>query len=147
MFEVEFYDNGIISEDKLKYVVIQAEYDGKWILVRHKDRETWEIPGGHIEVGEIPKDAASRELYEETGAKNFTLKLLCIYSARHLKNNTISYGQLYYSKVTELDNLPDSEIEEIKFANSLPENISYPHILPFLFQKVKELRYEKKEII
>ena len=53
---------------QLKYAVIAARFDGKWIFCRHKDRTTWEIPGGHIEPGEMPMEAAKRELYEETGA-------------------------------------------------------------------------------
>ena len=25
---------------------------GKWVFCRHKERNTWEIPGGHREMGE-----------------------------------------------------------------------------------------------
>ena len=35
---------------------------------------TWEIPGGHIEPGESPEEAARRELFEETGAAEFTIR-------------------------------------------------------------------------
>lgn len=30
---------------------------------------TWSFPGGHIEFGEDPSEAASREVFEETGLK------------------------------------------------------------------------------
>src|SRR5450759_3451320 len=33
------------------------------VLCRHRDRSTWETPGGHIEPGESPREAAVRELY------------------------------------------------------------------------------------
>ena len=40
----------------------------------HKERDTWESPGGHIDEGETPLEAAERELYEETGAIDFDFK-------------------------------------------------------------------------
>ncbi len=47
------------------------EHEGEILyLKRSKDRdegETWCIPGGKIEAGELPKDAAVREIQEEVG--------------------------------------------------------------------------------
>src|SRR5262249_39025630 len=39
---------------------------GAVLLVRHRVLG-WATPGGHLEVGEAPADAAARELLEETG--------------------------------------------------------------------------------
>lgn len=41
----------------------------KILLVKHRKFNKWTQPGGHIEVDEIPEDAAVREAYEETGVK------------------------------------------------------------------------------
>ena len=57
----------------LHYAVIVGKYGGKWVLCQHKKRTTWEVPGGHIEEGETPEEAARRELYEESGAQEFQL--------------------------------------------------------------------------
>ncbi|NLN65624.1 MAG: NUDIX domain-containing protein [Clostridiaceae bacterium] len=79
MLKVDFFNenpNGV----PLVYVVIAAQYDGKWVFVRHKERDTYENPGGHIETGEDYLAAAKRELYEETGAKEFTLDFISIYT-------------------------------------------------------------------
>lgn len=47
------------------------EHDGKYLfLLRnpHKPQGgTWAIPGGKVDAGETPKQAAIREFYEETG--------------------------------------------------------------------------------
>ena len=54
--------------EKYRYTVIFARHNGKWLYARHKDRDTYETAGGHIEPNETPLDCAKRELYEETGA-------------------------------------------------------------------------------
>lgn len=80
MISVDFYDSNLIEEDKIDFVVIVAFYDNKLIVVGHKDRETWEIPGGHKEEYESSEEAAKRELFEETGAKLYDLKCICTYA-------------------------------------------------------------------
>ena len=136
MISVNFYKTNDINTCKLKFVVIVANYNDKWILVRHKDRQTWEIPGGHIEKFEKVKDTAYRELFEETGAEEIELKPINIYSVKRDQKSE-SFGQLYYAKVIKIEDIPDfSEIAEIKLINNLPKNLTYPYIQPKLYQKV-----------
>lgn len=40
---------------------------GRLLLGKHANRNTWVLPGGIIEPGESPADAAVREVWEETG--------------------------------------------------------------------------------
>ena len=112
-------------------VDILALYKGKWIFCKHKKRDTWENPGGHIEEGETPLDAAKRELYEETGAIDFDIEPLCDYyingeiTERYFKGNV----QVYFAVVHTLGELPpDSEMESIDFFDSLPNELTYPMI-------------------
>jgi 8-oxo-dGTP pyrophosphatase MutT (NUDIX family) len=46
-------------------VVLDA--DGRVLLGRRADSGNWGLPGGIIDPGEEPADAAVREIYEETG--------------------------------------------------------------------------------
>jgi 8-oxo-dGTP pyrophosphatase MutT (NUDIX family) len=39
------------------------------LLVEHKKLNAWLEPGGHVEQGEFPHEAAIREVFEETGLK------------------------------------------------------------------------------
>ncbi|WIV11522.1 NUDIX domain-containing protein [Proteiniborus sp. MB09-C3] len=137
MLKVKFYELNTIEDNKLQFAVIMARYEGKWIFVRHKERLTWEIPGGHREKDESIDFTASRELSEETGAEEFSIIPVCIYSV--VRDETESFGQLFYSDVRYLGKLPDSEICEIKLFDTIPESLTYPLIQPYLFKKIEEL--------
>lgn len=54
--------------------------DGKLLLVEHilKGRDFFNLPGGGIEEGETPAEAALRELKEETGVEGKILRPLTI---------------------------------------------------------------------
>lgn len=137
MIKVQFYENGTKPKEKFKYVVIVTEYDNKWVMVRHRDRNTWEVPGGHIEKGETTEDAARRELYEETGAIKFRLTLISIYSVS-IDNKDETLGALYYAKVYKMGKLPKSEIEEVITVENFLKNLTYPQIQPLLWKKAIE---------
>lgn len=111
-----------------KYVVVFAQYNGKWIFCKHKERATWETPGGHIENGETPIEAAKRELFEETGAISFDIEPLCDYWIRGVVNGVKleANGQVYLANVHILGELPESEMEKICLLASLPDELTYP---------------------
>jgi len=54
--EVNLYDK--INDKDLKYAVIMARYNNKWIFCKHRERETHEIPGGYREYNENILDTA-----------------------------------------------------------------------------------------
>lgn len=137
MTTVRFHDAAFIPAGGLIYSVIAARLDGRWIFVRHHDRLTWEIAGGHIENNESPDDTARRELIEETGAREFSLNYVATYSVE--KDGTTGYGRLFFAEVTKSGTLPENtEIAEIALMDNLPENLTYPDIQPHLFRKVIE---------
>jgi 8-oxo-dGTP diphosphatase len=138
---VKFYDPSYVPDSKLTYSVIAARFKDKWLFVRHKNRTTWEIAGGHVEEHESPFDAASRELSEETGAIDFNLDCVATYSVE--KNGSIGFGRLFFAEVYSLGAVPDiSEIEEVILNDHLPENLTYPDIQPHLFRRIIEFLEE-----
>jgi 8-oxo-dGTP diphosphatase len=139
LLKVNFYND--IEDSQLKFAVIVSKHQGKWVLCKHKNRNTYECPGGRREQGEAIWATARRELYEETGARDYAIQQICIYSVcgndGAIENNTESYGMLYYSDIKEFDKLPDFEIEKVEFFDQLPDNWTYPEIQPVLLQRVE----------
>jgi 8-oxo-dGTP diphosphatase len=139
MIKVNFQDN--IADELITFAVIIAKTDGKWVFCRHRERNTYEVPGGHREQGETVLEAAKRELQEETGAVDFNIKPICVYSVTgktkvNKTDNDTSYGMLYYADIFSFEEL-HSEIEEILITDSLVENWTYPLIQPKLLEEAK----------
>lgn len=127
--------------EPLKYVVVCSFYQGKYLLSRHRKRDTWETQGGHIEPGETALDAAKRELFEESGAVDAELSPVCDY----LGYNSESWanGAVFLAEIHSLGNLPESEMKEVRLFDTLPENLTYPNVTPRLMEEAKKLKEEK----
>ena len=101
MTEVRFYDDP--PDERLRFAVILAVHNGKWVFCRHKARQTYELPGGHREPGETVCAAARRELWEETGIENAPVRQIGTYSDPHRDPRTRVITVAFYSC---LDGLP-----------------------------------------
>ena len=139
MVEVRFYDK--VDDSLLKFAVIIAKTNGNWVFCKHRERDTFEIPGGHREDGEDILQTARRELKEETGAVVFDIKPICVYSVRgktRVNQNVDdeSYGMLYVADIVSFEEL-DNEIEKILITDELIDNWTYPLIQPKLIAEAK----------
>lgn len=144
MLTVNFYD--AIEDHKLKFAVIISKTQGKWVICKHKERNTFEVPGGHREENESILDTAKRELKEETGAREFDIQPICVYSVlRKTKiNESIeeeSFGMLYFANIYTFEEELHSEIEKVIISDELPKEWTYPLIQPKLLAKVKKLGF------
>lgn len=137
MTEVKFYET--IDDKLLKFAVIIAKHDGKWVFCKHKERDTYEIPGGHREIGEQITETAKRELYEETGALDFDITPICVYSVTAPDNfdGAETFGMLYYANIRTFEKELHSEIEKTIFTEKLVENWTYPLIQPKLVDEAR----------
>lgn len=136
MLNITFYKQEQIEDRLFDHVVIMAKLNGEWIFCRHKERDTWEFPGGHREPGETLLQAAKRELYEETGAVAFDIYPVSAYKVHDLYDH---YTMLYVANLGALGDIPeDSEIAEIMFTTAVPEKLTFPDTHPYLFECVQK---------
>ena len=133
--EVKFYDK--VDDDMLKFAVIISSHNGKLVFCKHRQRETLEIPGGHREPGETIAETARRELYEETGAADFKLEPICVYSVTAEDNfdGQETFGMLFRADIFSFENELHSEIESICLLDGLSEKWTYPLIQPKLIEE------------
>lgn len=143
MIEVKFYDS--VDDNLLDFAVIISKTNGKWVFCKHKERNTFEIPGGHREKGESIIDAAKRELREETGAVDFTIQPVCVYSVKgkttiNKTENEETFGMLYVADIFSFEEI-HSEMEKIILSDKLIENWTYPLIQPRLMEEAAKRGY------
>ena len=137
MVEVKFYDG--VADELLKFAVIISKANEKWIFCKHKERDTYEVPGGHREPNETIIETAKRELYEETGALEFDIVPICVYSVigKNRVNQTgeETYGMLFFADIKAFENELHSEMESVFFFDALPTEWTYPLIQPLLIDE------------
>lgn len=103
--------------------VVFTDADGRVLLVRPTYKEYWEVPGGMVEAGESPHEAATREVAEELGIDRPAGRLLCVdwVPPRDPKTDGLMFlfdgGRLEPADVTAIV-LPSEELSEHRFVHA-----------------------------
>ncbi len=99
-------------DDTDSSVYAVAFREGKFLMVYNVKRRGWEMPGGHIRVGESPVDAAVREFREESG---YDAEIVSIRNLGHCYVCAARLGDRVSS---------DAEMESRLF-DTLPEQLAF----------------------
>jgi 8-oxo-dGTP pyrophosphatase MutT (NUDIX family) len=102
--------------------VIARDDQGRILLTKNASFDQWFPPGGHIEPGESPKEAAIREMREETGLVVEPVRIIGVYGGRDFRvvypnGDVASYvTTVFECKIVSGDLIPDpEEVLEIRF--------------------------------
>lgn len=98
-------------------IVPLKQEEGVWkvLIVMHVKSSFWGFPKGHAEMGENPIDAASRELFEETGLKidNLLQNDSIVESYKYFIKSGVVYKKVHYFPAIVSGNL-SPQVEEIQ---------------------------------
>ncbi len=132
MLHIKFYES--VEDSLLTFACVVARHRGRWVLCKHRQRDTYECPGGRRESGEAILETARRELWEETGALRYSLEVCGVYSVTI--GDVETFGLLCFADIAAFGPLPAMEIERVEFFETLPQNWTYPEIQPKLIEKL-----------
>ena len=121
-------------------VIVFGKSSNKILLVKRRDVPVWVLPGGGIEDGETPTQAAIRETKEETG---FTIKIVR-QVARYTYKNSRKQNHLFEGRVVSGIATLNNEANAIGFfdIDNLPE-LKHPLISEWL----KDFRKKSSKVI
>ena len=115
-----------------RHVWVIAQYEGKWLLTKHKTRGL-EFPGGKVEEGETAAEAAVREVMEETGAVVKSLHYLAQYYVDGKRDKIIK--NVYFARIDRLEE-QDTYYETLgpRLLATLPQGIKQDEQYSFMMK-------------
>jgi len=110
------------------------------LLVHRTDCDIWNLPGGGMERGESPWQAAIREAREETGLDVVVNKLIGVYSKPEQGDTVL----LFLCSVVSGELTLNDEARDIKYfdLNHFPKNTSPRHV-----ERVNDYFSESRDVI
>ena len=111
--------------------LIALDPDGRVLLQRRSDDDTWSLVGGYLEIGEVPEDAARREAEEEVGLKLGDLELFGVFAGPEIyhdydRGRVYGVTILYVARhVTGEPRADHDEVKETRFfpLDALPDTL------------------------
>jgi ADP-ribose pyrophosphatase YjhB (NUDIX family) len=97
--------------------------NGRLLLVRERADGGWTMPGGWVDVGDIPSGAAEREAWEESGFRVKTRRLVGVYDANRARPLEVfhAFKIIFLCDIVAGSAKPSIETSEVRFFG--PEEI------------------------
>ena len=102
--------------------------DGKLLMVRERQDGGWTMPGGWVDVGDVPSQAAERETWEEAGFHVRAKRLIGVYDANRVGPLQVFHAVklLFLCELLDGEPQPSRETSAVDFfgADEIPEVLS-----------------------
>ncbi len=100
----------------------------KLLLVRERQDNGWTLPGGWADVGDVPSQAAEREVLEEAGFRVKARKVIGVYDANRVGPLEIfhAFKLVFQCELIDGEARPSNETSEVAFfgENEIPPDLS-----------------------
>ncbi|CAM5306794.1 NUDIX hydrolase OS=Streptomyces chartreusis OX=1969 GN=CP983_08300 PE=3 SV=1 [Streptomyces chartreusis] len=111
--------------------------DGRILMVEPTYKDYWDIPGGYVETGESPLQAASREVREELGITPALSRLLAVdWAPNGAEGDKVLYlfdgGELTPETVKSIH----LQADELKAISFVPPNEIVDRTIPRLARRI-----------
>jgi 8-oxo-dGTP pyrophosphatase MutT (NUDIX family) len=107
---------------------------GKILLVRERADGRWTLPGGWADVGDVPSQAAEREVWEEAGFRVRAYRVIGIYDANRSGPLELfhAFKLVFLCDLIDGQPTPSNETSEVAFFgfNELPDDLSKERTRP-----------------
>lgn len=113
-------------------VVRDGERGPEVLLVHRPDRDDWSLPKGKLDPGETLKQAALREVEEETGLRCRTTKRIgVVHYAHRGRPKAVVY---WIMTVVDGSFAPNAEVDRVEWVRfgQAHRRLTYPHDAEFL---------------
>ena len=102
-------------EGKVAQKALVVRSDGKVLVTRDsRDPDTWELPGGRLNLGEKPVEGLERELKEELGVECVAEKVVLIEQAQQAQEGSAALFLIY--QVSIKDETKELTVDPIEIA-------------------------------
>lgn len=99
----------------------------KILLIQRNDSRTWAIPGGAMEAGELPTDAAAREVKEETGLIAMPVRLVAVHYLHHQPEPFLGLTFRCIQRGGDIETSEESPQVGFVKVNDMPRAMSHIH--------------------
>ncbi|MBT2217049.1 nucleoside triphosphatase YtkD [Virgibacillus dakarensis] len=115
-----------------KHVWVICKFKDNWLLTKHRDRG-FEFPGGKVEKGETAKQAAIREVMEETGGAVKEIAYIGQYFVAGKGGNIIK--NVYFATVSDLTQQHTYfETDGPLLLDSIPNDVKHNDLYSFIMK-------------
>lgn len=102
--------------------------DGKLLMVQERADGGWTLPGGWADVGDMPSQAAEREVWEEAGFRVRARRVIGVYDANRARPLELfhAYKIIYWCDLIDGIATPSNETSNVAFfaQDEIPERLS-----------------------